>query len=125
MDNKGKQTILIAEDDEMISRACADWFKKAGYSVKVVNDGAAVIKYIEQKLPSLMLLDLMLPELSGEQVLKTLNDNGLIKKIPVIVLSAKGDNASMNNCLSMGAKDYLVKSNFSLAGLSKLIKKYI
>ena len=75
-------------------------------------------------LPDLMILDLMLPGIPGEQVLKEMNDNGLIKKVPVIILTAKGDEANLNNCVKVwGARCYFIKSDHSLDEIVDKIKK--
>lgn len=120
-----QKTILVVEDEAPLRNALRDEFKKAGFKVLTARDGREGWKKVCQK-PDLVLLDLMLPEMPGEQILKLMNENGLIKEIPVMVLSAKGDEANTENCLKVwGAKDYLVKSDYTLEDIIKKIKKLL
>jgi len=120
-----KKTILIVEDEPSLRNALRDKLKKEGFNILTAQDGKEGWKKIKQN-PDIVLLDLMLPKMPGEQILKLMNENGLIKKIPVIVLSVKGDEANTQNCLRIwGVKDYLVKSDCPLEKIVKKIKKFL
>jgi CheY-like chemotaxis protein len=81
------KTILYAEDDEVTLTAYAKRLEQAGYSVQAAVDGLEAIKCLHHYPPDLMLLDLMLPKFSGEEVLKYVSSNPALGLIPVIVLS--------------------------------------
>lgn len=120
-----KKRILIVEDEPSLRNALKDKLEKEGFVVLTAQDGREGWEKVCQK-PDLVLLDLMLPEMPGEQILKLMNENGLIKEIPVIVLSVKGDEANMQNCLRIwSAKDYLVKSDCTLEEMVKKIEKFL
>lgn len=117
------KTILVIEDEPGLLSALEERLQE-GFSVVTARTGEEGLDAIKAKKPDLVLLDLMLPEMSGEQVLKTMKEHGLTKDIPVIILSAKGDDATVVNCLNtLGATDYLVKSHFSLEEVVKKIEK--
>lgn len=122
---KINKKILVIEDEPSLLNALKDKLKQEGLEILTAKDGQEGWRKVCQK-PDLVLLDLMLPKMPGEQILKLMNENGLIKKIPVIILSVKGDEANMQNCLKVwGAKDYLIKSNYTLEGIVKKIKKLL
>lgn len=117
------KTILIIEDDSVLLSALEERLREEFLvvSAKTGEDGLASIKV---KRPDLILLDLMLPGISGEQVLKELKEVQVTRDIPVIILSAKGDDATVINCLNcLGATDYLVKAHFSLDEVVKKIER--
>lgn len=84
---KPPKTILYAEDDEVTLFAYASRLEQAGYIVQAAVDGLQAIKCLHHSPPDLMLLDLMLPKFSGEEVLKYISSNPALGLIPVIVLS--------------------------------------
>ena len=120
-----KKTILIIDDEASLRNVLHNKLEKEGFTVLTAQDGKEGWEKVCQK-PDLVLMDLMLPEIPGEKILKLMNEKGLIKEIPVIILSVKGDDANMQNCLKiLGAKDYLVKSDYTLNEILKKINKYI
>ena len=97
------KTIAIIEDDIYIGDMLMEVLEQEGYAVLRAYSGTEAIYLLSHKKPDLILLDLMLPGLSGEEVLAT------IKNIPVIVLSAKVDVQDKVNLLLSGAADYMTK----------------
>ena len=97
------KTIAVIDDDEYISSFLSTLLEKNGYRVLKGYSGTEALLLIEKELPDLMLLDLMLPGLSGEEVLKR------VKDIPVIVLSAKNTPKDKVDSLQCGAVDYVTK----------------
>ena len=128
MKNKieNKKVILAIEDDDPIRKAIKDHLERKNFKVFQADTGERGLALVKAENPDLVILDLMLPGMQGEEVLKTMNESGIIKKIPVIVLSAKGDDANINNCIKvLGARDYLAKANYTLKELVEKINKYI
>ena len=126
MENSKKKVILIIEDEKKIAGLLEDKLVKEEYDILIAKDGKKGLKMITDENPDLILLDLMLPEMSGEEILKNMNESGLIKKIPVVIITAKADDADAQNCLHvLGAKEYITKSNLSLDEIVGKIKKYI
>lgn len=107
--------IAVIDDDKYISDMLNDLLTREGYEVVRAFSGKAGLKLLSDLEPDLVLLDLMMPELSGEQVLPA------IENIPVIVMSAKCDVGSKVNMLMSGAADYVTKP-FDTAELLARIK---
>lgn len=99
-------TILIVEDDNDINNLLAEILTRAGYSVLQAFSGTEGRLLFEQRQPSLMLLDLMLPGITGEELIEHLRRDSAV---PVIVLSAKETGQDKVNALRMGADDYVTK----------------
>jgi len=104
----GKQ-ILVVEDERDLAELLQFQLDRAGYSVSTAATGAAALRKIEQQLPDLILLDLMLPELSGIEVASRLRTNPKTASIPIIMLTAKTDEVDQVVGLSVGADDYITK----------------
>ena len=98
--------ILVIEDDTDINNVIADTLTKAGYICKQAFSGTEALLYLEQENYALAIMDLMLPGLSGEELLPKLKEK---QHIPVIVVSAKDGLDSKINLLTSGAEDYLTK----------------
>lgn len=123
---KEKKIILIIEDDNSLRQVLKDKLENSNFKVFAVGTGEKGLTLIKKENPDLVILDLMLPKMSGEQVLKKMNETGLIKKILVLVLSVKGDDANINNCIkNLGASGYLTKSDYTLKGIVSKIKKIL
>jgi two-component system phosphate regulon response regulator PhoB len=120
-----KKTILVIEDESGLLMALKERLEE-DFNVIVSQTGEEGLEQIKASLPDLVLLDLMLPGISGEEVLKNIKEKSRTKDLPVIILSAKGDDATVINCLNcLGADDYLVKADFSLDEVTRKIKKNI
>jgi len=101
--------ILLIEDSKFQRIANGRALIMAGYSVIYAGDGEDGLRSAGENLPDLILLDMMLPRLSGLDVLRTLKKNALVRHIPVIVLSGLGQ-ANETKLLTEGAAAFLVKS---------------
>ncbi len=108
------QEILVIDDDIYIGDMLEEALNKEGYGVLRAYSGTEALLVVERKKPDLVLLDLMLPGLSGEELLPK------IKDIPVIVVSAKADVADKVGLLMAGACDYVTKP-FNIAELTARI----
>lgn len=99
--------ILIVEDEEYLAEALMQILKKQNYSVDAVHDGMTGLDYAQSGIYDLLLLDIMMPELDGIGLLKTLRQQGIAT--PVIFLTAKGETSDMVTGLDYGADDYIAK----------------
>jgi DNA-binding response OmpR family regulator len=120
-----KKKILVVEDEELILRALAEGLGKRGFETIKAEDGKRGWEMAESEKPDLVLLDLMLPVMSGQEVLAKLKESGLLARVPVLVLTNVSDGATLKQCFDLGAKDYIIKANFSFEALVKKIKEYI
>lgn len=104
--------ILIIEDDIFLGDVLMQKLKAVGYDTVLARDGASGLKQIYDLKPDLILLDIILPQMNGYEVLEAKRKDSKISSIPVIVISNSGQPVEINRALSLGVKDYLVKAQF-------------
>ena len=102
-------TIMIVEDEQAIVLLLKYNLEKNGYETITVSHGNRVVAAVEKYLPSLILLDWMLPEMSGLELCKIIRNNPELKNIPIIMLTAKSQEEDKVIGLSAGADDYVTK----------------
>src|SRR5687767_7289672 len=115
-------SLLVLEDDENISSAISEYFSRAGYSVKTVEDGLMGVKTALDDPPDAVVLDLMLPKMDGLAVCRELREKA--SYLPILMLTAKDDVVDKVLGLEMGADDYITKP-FSLRELEARIKSVL
>lgn len=113
--------ILLAEDETQIADMIAFKLTNGGHQVVRAADGEQAITLAAQSVPDLILLDVMMPGLSGFEVLRRLKGDTTMRSIPVIMVTAKGHERDVLNGLRGGAIDYIVKP-FSLKELSARVE---
>jgi DNA-binding response OmpR family regulator len=101
------ELILVIEDDAAILFGLRDNLQRAGYAVRSASDGHLGLELVRTLRPDLVLLDLMLPGLSGHEVCRRIRDDGL--EMPVVMLTALGEEAQVVRGLNLGADDYVTK----------------
>jgi two-component system alkaline phosphatase synthesis response regulator PhoP len=99
--------VLIVEDDEATAFALRDGFEYEGYSVLVATDGTSAVRKAAEERPNLILLDVMLPEMSGLDVCKQIRNTS--NDVPIIMLTARGQEVDKVLGLKLGADDYVTK----------------
>jgi len=104
-----KEKILVVEDDDDILQLLKYNLAKDGYRVTGVDSGEEALKAVKLSTPDLILLDLMLPGVDGLEVCRELKRDGRTGKIPIIMLTAKGEEADIVTGLELGADDYITK----------------
>ncbi|MEK7519964.1 MAG: response regulator [Patescibacteria group bacterium] len=117
--------ILIVEDDLMLNKIYQTKFGLLGYSVHAAYDGEEGIKKMEEVVPNVVLLDLMLPKKSGFEVLEAVKQNLRLNHIPIIILSNLGQEADMKKGIGLGAVDFLVKSNVKLESVIQHVENIL
>jgi DNA-binding response OmpR family regulator len=103
------EKILIVEDEIDVADLVAHHLKGAGFSVETVHNGRAALNLIKSQPPTLVVLDLMLPELSGLDLCRIIKSDARTNKIPIIMLSAKTEEIDRVLGFELGADDYVVK----------------
>ena len=114
--------ILIAEDEPLILQTLELKLKKEGYTVIGCVDGLDALQKIDAEKPDLIITDIMMPYMSGLEVVRKVKSDLDSRNIPVIVLSTMGQESIVEEAFELGADDYL-KKPFSLSELSIRIKK--
>jgi two-component system phosphate regulon response regulator PhoB len=103
------QRILVVDDEEDLLELVRYNLSKEGFAVRCVASGEAAIAEARSYLPDVILLDLMLPAVDGLAVCKTLKGNALTRHIPIVMLTAKTEEADVVSGLELGADDYITK----------------
>jgi len=109
MPKTSKATVLLVEDDKIQAAATKDFLESAGHKVLYVRDGKSAIKMAKTQNVDIILLDLILPDIDGNEVTRWLKTNDDTKGIPIIVLTVKGSTLEKVTGLEAGADDYLPK----------------
>ncbi len=101
--------ILVAEDERDIRELIAFTLRFAGFDVELVANGAEAVEKAQQIIPDLILMDVRMPRMTGYQACEALKENPLTQTIPVIFLSAKGQESEIQEGLEVGAMEYILK----------------
>lgn len=102
--------ILLVEDDELIVRLYEKLFKLEGFEIATANNGQAGLDHLKTDTPDIILLDIMMPEMNGLEMLGKLKEDEKTKNIPVVVLTNVADVGIANEAISRGAVLSIVKS---------------
>jgi len=102
-------TILVVDDEEPIQELLKFNLEKEGYLVCLAKDGQEALKHVVNDKPDLIVLDLMLPGMDGLEVCRKLRSNPKFQQIPIIMLTAKGEEIDKVLGLELGADDYMTK----------------
>lgn len=113
--------VMVIEDEEALSMLLSYNLEKEGYEVATVSNGLNAVSEVERLLPSVIILDWMLPEISGVEICKLIRSKPDIKTIPIIMLTAKSQEEDKIKGLSAGADDYVTKP-FSVPELMARVK---
>lgn len=116
--------ILIVDDEPNIVMSLEYIFTKENFEVFIARDGAEAIEIVENSVPDIILLDIMMPNVDGYQVLNYLKNSDTLKKIKVIFLSAKNKSIDIELGLQLGADKYISKP-FSVKNLVKEVKELL
>jgi len=101
--------ILIAEDEPDIRELVAFTLRFAGHEVTTTSNGEEAVQQASQIVPDLILMDVRMPKMTGYDACRILKTNSALKDIPVVFLSAKGQDSEIQTGLDAGAEEYLLK----------------
>lgn len=118
--------IILVEDDTFLAKMYYNKLSREDeFTVLAVERGGEAIKLITKELPDLVLLDIILPDLNGIQVLKQMKENAKTQAVAVIMLTNLNDKDYINAALSLGADGYLIKAHFTPNEVIDKIKKVL
>ncbi len=120
-----KKKILLAEDDRFLRRACETALTRRGMTVVAAEDGEQALALIRSERPDLILLDLLMPKMTGIEVLRALKADAGISSIPVLILSNSSRELEMHDAEKLGVIGYFIKANFSLQELVDRIAEMV
>lgn len=115
-------TVLVVEDEAHIRRVLEYNLKLDGFQVYLAEDGATGLKLAREKSPDVILLDWLMPEMNGLQVLTELKNDSNTEHIPIFMLTAKGMLSDVTQAIDMGADDYITKP-FNPMQLGKTLRE--
>ena len=114
VDPDGRRTVLVVDDEPTISEIVARYLERAGYATSTAADGLEAIRLVDESRPDLVVLDVMLPDLDGFEVIRLMRENG--SRTPVVFLTARDATDDKIRGLTLGGDDYVTKP-FSLEEL--------
>jgi len=117
--------ILLIEDDTLLVNMYKAKLVSEGFEIMIAHEGEKGLEMALKENPDLILLDMMLPKLSGEDFLKKLQSDPEASKIPVLVLSNLSNPKDSKTAISLGAKEYLVKANLTPGQVVEKVRKYL
>jgi len=115
-------TALVVEDEPNIVLSLQFILRQMGFMVRVASDGEQALKAIDEFVPDIVLLDIMLPKQDGFHVCEAIRNNPSCQRLKIIMLSAKSREADREKALSLGADEFITKP-FSTRNLGETVKK--
>jgi DNA-binding response OmpR family regulator len=104
-----EKTVLIIEDEEDAAELFAEMMRVSGFRVLTTSSSAPAIAMLAEEKPDIVILDIMMPDISGLDILRVMRGDPVLSKIPVVVVSAKGTPTDVKSGLEAGASIYLTK----------------
>lgn len=123
--DKTAKKILLIEDDPFLVDIYTTKLKEAGFKFGVAIDGNEGLKKIKKMRPDLLILDIVLPQTDGWQILKEIKNNKNLKRLKVLVFSNLGQKEEVERGLSLGATTYLIKAHYTPTEVIGEIKKIL
>lgn len=117
--------IAIIEDDQAISQMYRFKFEAEGYAVETAENGKLGLALAESVRPDIILLDLMMPEMTGDQMLEQLRATDWGKDIKVIILTNMGEQEVPQNVRDLGVQDIILKADMTPRQVAELVKKQL
>lgn len=111
--NEDKISIFVVEDDKFLRELLVRKLEISGFDVSFAIDGEEALRKLKEKVPQLILLDLVLPGIDGFEVLSHIRKNPKTSSVPVIILSNLGQQDEVEKGIRLGADDYLIKAHFT------------
>src|SRR5215208_1567776 len=117
--------VLVVDDHEDIRRTFARLVRACGHEAATAADGEEAIASATEQPPGLVILDLMMPGITGFDVLRSLRSDPRTRDVPIVVFSALNEPEFVEQALSLGANDYWVKGTFSMETLERWLTYYL
>ena len=117
-----QKTILLVEDEPLLGNLLKQRLEKEGIQVVLKRDGEEALRTLHELKPDLILLDIILPKISGFEVLETMKSDPQLERAPVIIVSNLGQDSDIARGQSLGAVQYFVKARLSIEDLVEQAK---
>ena len=119
------KTILIVEDEQVLASLLKRKLSRRGYRSIIAADGREGLKKIKEIRPDLILLDIVMPKMSGFEVMEAKQKIEEIKDIPIIIISNSGQPVEISRAQKLGAEDWIVKTNFDPGEVIEKVEKIL
>ena len=120
-----KTKILLVDDDEFLLDMYVVKFKEAGFDIDIAKSGQEALDKLKKNTYSILLLDIVMPELDGFEVLSRLKHDNIANSMPVIVLSNLGQKEDIERGMALGARDYVIKAHFTPTEVVEKVKRML
>jgi CheY-like chemotaxis protein len=117
--------ILLVEDDRFLRRACEVSLRQRGFVVTTAADGEEALRQVRAEPPDLILLDLLMPRMTGTEVLKALRAEEATREIRVLILSNSSREQDVEEIKTLGVSGYFVKADLSLQELGDMVARLL
>ena len=117
--------ILLVEDEKIMINLLEKKLSQEGYDVTVAVNGEEGLKMMKELLPEVVLLDIIMPKMGGFEVMEEMKKDPKLKKIPVIIISNSGQPVELGRAKELGAKDWLIKTEFDPQEVVEKVVKQI
>lgn len=121
----GGRNVFWVEDDQFLGDVLARKFSEVGASLTRVKNGEEALKHLQSNIPEVIILDILLPEMSGFDLLKKIREDHALDAVPVIMLSNVNQLSELEQASQLGAQRFLVKSEVSLDEIVKNVAEVI
>ena len=122
---EGTKSIMIIEDDRFLSSLMKARLEKDGFAVIQAFDGEEALQLFKQQTPNLIILDLVMPKVTGFEVLQMISITPQLSKVPVVILSNLAQDSDIEKARQLGAKEYFVKVKVSIDDLVGRVKTLV
>lgn len=117
--------ILLVEDDRFLRRACEVSLRQRGFAVTTAADGEEALRQVRAERPDLILLDLLMPKMTGTEVLRALRADEATREIRVLILSNSSREQDVEEIKALGVSGYFVKADLSLQELGDRVARLL
>jgi len=122
---ENSKVVLVVENDKFLANAYRIKCQNEDFEVLVASDGNEALRILEEKTPNVILLDLVMPNKDGFEFMAEVNKDPELKKIPILITSNLEQEEDVKKAMSMGAKDYVIKSDTPLEEILEKIRQYL
>ena len=120
-----QKTVLLIEDEPLLANLLKQRIEKEGFKVILNRDGEEALKTLHEVKPDLILLDIILPKISGFELMETLRADPQLERAPIIIISNLGQESDIQKGKTLGAIQYFVKAKVSLEELVQNVKLFL
>ena len=117
------KSILLVEDYPFLIDIYTTKLKESGFGVEVASDGESALRKVKEKEPDLVILDIVLPQLDGWEILRQIKSDPKLKNIKIIILSNLGQKEEVERGVELGAVKYLIKAHYTPSQVVEEIKE--